>query len=68
MSKKAKRARAAERGTWALCITAGLMLGLGMTPMIGNLILSIVLGACAGAVTAYLFTGNARRSRAGKDH
>lgn len=57
MSKKSKKKAAnAVKGTWALCITAGLMLGLGMTPMIGNLLIGLLAGGCGGALAGYLFT------------
>ncbi len=55
MSKKNKKQNA-KNGTWALCITAGLMLGLGMTPMFGNFIISLLVGGLAGAIAGYLFT------------
>lgn len=57
MSKKSKKKAAnAVKGTWALCITAGLMLGLGMTPMIGSLLISLLVGGSGGAIAGYLFT------------
>lgn len=55
MSKKSKR-KASKQGTWALCITAGLMLGLGMAPLFGGFLVSILLGGLGGALAGYLFT------------
>lgn len=55
MSKKSKR-KASKNGTWALCITAGLVLGLGMAPLVGGFLISVVLGAAAGALAGYFFT------------
>ena len=37
MSKKNKKK--AEQGTYALCITAGLIVGLGLGPLMGNVII-----------------------------
>lgn len=57
MSKSSKKKAAnAVRGTWALCITAGLMLGLGMAPIIGSLPIGLLTGILGGTLAGYLFT------------
>jgi hypothetical protein len=55
MSKKSKKQNA-KNGTWALCITAGLMLGLGMTPMFGNFFISLIVCGIGGGIAGYFFT------------
>ncbi|MEX0618507.1 MAG: hypothetical protein WDZ76_09770 [Pseudohongiellaceae bacterium] len=59
MAKKKKQPDIA--GTYALCITVGLFLGLGMGPFLDNVLLTMLLGALAGAGAGYYFTRNARR-------
>ena len=54
MSKKSKRS--SEQGTYALCITAGLMVGIGLGPILGSVWLSAVAGILLGTVVAYYFT------------
>jgi len=62
MSKKSKKkAASAVKGTWALCLTAGLMLGLGMAPIIGSLPVGLLAGLIGGAVAGYLFTSKKPR-------
>ena len=46
---------------YALCITVGVIVGLGLTPLMGNLLIMMVIGAAAGAVAAYLINKNAPR-------
>ena len=60
MSKN-KAKKNSERGTYALCITTGLIvLGLGLGPLLGMLASSAV-GVLTGGVAAYLI--NNRKSR-----
>lgn len=63
MSRKKKK-NYSPGGTYALCITTGLILGLGLTPLTGNLPLMVVLGAVAGAVSGFLIV----RKAPGKHH
>ena len=50
MSKK-KAKKNSERGTYALCITTGLIVvGLGFGPFLGNVLVSSVLGVVAGGI------------------
>lgn len=54
MSKK-KTKKNAERGTYALCITAGLIgVGLGLGPFLGSVLASSAIGIVAGGVVGYL--------------
>lgn len=61
MSKKSKKK--AEQGTWALCITTGLIIGVGLGPMLGNLLGAVLLGGALGAVAAYVFTHQNKRTK-----
>lgn len=64
MSKK-KAKKNSERGTYALCITTGLILvGLGLGPFFGNVLASSIVGVAIGGVAGYLI--NNRKS--GKKH
>lgn len=55
MSKKSKRQ--AKRGTFALCITAGLVVGVGLGPFVGNMLLSVVIFGLLGIGAGWVFTG-----------
>jgi len=60
MSKKKAKKRA-QQGTYALCITTGLIVvGLGLGPMLGNVLLSSIVGVLIGAISGYLI--NNRKS------
>ena len=53
MSKK-KTKKNSERGTYALCITTGLILiGLGLGPLLGNVLASSAIGVLVGSVAGY---------------
>ena len=52
MSRKQKKQ--AKQGTYALCITAGLIVGLGLGPGFDNVLLSTLIGGALGAVAGYL--------------
>lgn len=58
-----KNRRSAERGTWALCITVGLIVGLGLGPMLGNVLISIIVGGILGAGAGYYFTHRKKRTK-----
>ena len=62
MSKKNKK-KTAERGTYALCITAGLILGIGLGAILNNLLITTVLGVVAGAGAAYFFSHQKKTDR-----
>jgi len=60
MSKK-KAKKKSEQGTYALCITTGLIVvGLGLAPLVGNLLASSAIGVLAGGIAGYLI--NNRKS------
>lgn len=58
MSKKSKKQ--AKRGTFALCITAGLVVGVGLGPFVGNMLLSIVIFGLLGIGAGWVFTHRTR--------
>ena len=62
MSKKNKK-KTAERGTYALCMTAGLILGIGLGAILNNLLITTVLGVVAGAGAAYFFSHQKKTDR-----
>jgi uncharacterized membrane protein YccC len=61
MSKK-KNQKNAGNGTYALCITTGLIVGLGLGPLLGNVLVSTLLGTAIGALAAYLFNHSKKRT------
>lgn len=54
MSKRNKQQSA--QGTYALCITIGLVTGLGFGPYVGSILLSILGGGVLGYGVGYWFT------------
>lgn len=54
MSKKSKKQ--ARQGTLALCITAGLVVGVGLGPFVGNMLISIVIFGLLGIAAGWIFT------------
>lgn len=58
MSKKSKRQ--AKRGTFALCITAGLVVGVGLGPFVGNMLVSVVIFGLLGIGAGWVFTHRTR--------
>lgn len=63
MSKKHKQARA---GTYALCITIGVIVGIGLAPVTNNLLITLIAGTVGGGVVGYLF--DRRSMRAHRKH
>ncbi len=55
MSRKSKK-RQASRGTLALCITAGLIVGVGLGPFVGSVLLSMVIFGLLGVAAGLYFT------------
>lgn len=62
MSKK-NRKKSAERGTYALCMTAGLILGIGLGAILNSLLITTVLGIVAGSGAAYFFSHQNKTGR-----
>lgn len=60
MSKKNKNS---AQGTYALCITAGTVLGFGLSPMLGTVAIPVVLGIAAGCGAGYYFTNKAPQKK-----
>jgi len=48
-------------GIYVLCITIGVFLGIGLTPLSGNLAVMLIIGAATGVVVAYLFVKRAKK-------
>jgi cyanate permease len=67
VSKK-KQQQASPAGVYALCITIGLIVGLGLAPVMGNLLVMVVIGAAGGALAAYLINRKNQRSHAHPHH
>lgn len=62
MSKKMKQ-KTAEQGTYALCITIGIILGIGLGAIMNNLLILTLAGAVVGAAVAYYFNHSKRARR-----
>ncbi len=57
MSKKSKKSKKqAEQGTWALCITAGFIVGVGLGALLDSVIITSLVGTAIGAGAGYYFT------------
>ncbi len=54
MSRKSKKQ--AKQGTLALCITAGLIVGVGLGPFVDNMLISIVIFGLIGIAAGMVFT------------
>lgn len=62
MSKKLKQ-KSAEQGTYALCITIGLIIGVGFGAIADNVLILTLTGLAAGAAVAFYIN---RTKRAGR--
>ncbi len=67
MSKK-KRKEPGTAGVYALAITTGLFIGLGLSPLMGNVLLMLCLGGLAGMASAFLITRNRPQHRHRRRH
>jgi len=54
MSRKSKKQ--AKQGTLALCITAGLIVGVGLGPFVDNMLISIIIFGLLGIAAGMVFT------------
>lgn len=61
MSKKSKKS--ADNGTYALCISVGLIVGLGLGPLLSSVAYSALGGLVIGAIAGYYFTHQKSRSK-----
>ena len=59
MSRKAKPDPA--KGTYALCISMGFILGIGLGPILGAVLISAAAGALLGTAAGYYFTHMKRK-------
>jgi hypothetical protein len=66
MSKKKKSSSAS--GLYAMCITAGIILGLGLTPVMGNMIVMLVIGALSGTAVAFFINKNTPKPKRKHHH
>lgn len=67
MTRKKKKESSAA-GIYALCITVGVIVGLGLTPLVGNLLAMVVVGGIAGTIAAYLVNKKAPRPAHKRHH
>ena len=52
MSKKKNQSSAA--GLYALCVTVGLIVGVGLAPLASNFLIMVIVGGVAGVVVAFI--------------
>lgn len=62
MSRKKAR-RNSEQGTYALCITTGLIIGVGLGAILDSVVLVAVLFGIIGGVAAYLFNHRKKKRK-----
>ncbi|MDP6654050.1 MAG: hypothetical protein QGF90_18380 [Gammaproteobacteria bacterium] len=62
-SKTRKATKSAVQGTYALCITVGLIVGVGLGPILGSVPIASLIGAVLGAGAGYFFSHLKKRSR-----
>ena len=51
MSKKSRKT--SVKDTYAFCLTIGFIVGMGLGPILGSVLISTILGVLAGTSTAY---------------
>lgn len=62
MSKKKAR-KQAEQGVYAFCITVGAIVGFGLGPILGGVLISTVIGLVLGGIVAYLINRASKRRK-----
>ncbi len=60
MSKKNKNA---AQGTYALCITAGTVIGFGLGALLGNVLVPLLLGAAVGWGAGFYFNSRTAKKK-----
>jgi len=64
MTKQTRKQRKQQQqGTYALCITAGAVVGLGLGPLVGSVLIPALLGAALGAGAGYLLNRRSQRKK-----
>ncbi len=61
MSKK-KAKKNLQQGTYALCITTGLILGFGFGAITSNVLVSTIIGIVLGVIAGYLINRPKRKT------
>ena len=61
MSKKSKKST--EQGTYALCITAGFIVGIGLGPLLNSVLITSLIGTLLGAAAGYYFNHQKKRRK-----
>jgi len=68
MSKKKSKRQVTASEIYALCVTIGLVVGLGLSPLMGNILMMAGIGAVAGALLAFLVTRRSAQQRSRRHH
>ena len=68
MSRKKKKRQASAAEVYALCITVGLIVGLGLAPMMDNVLLTTAIGGIGGALAAFLINRKSPRQQQRRHH
>jgi|TARA_B110000263_G_C15197940_1_gene459257 hypothetical protein len=58
-----KNKKTDSRGIYAMCITAGLVFGIGLGPVFGNVSITAIVGMISGAAAGYYFAHQKKRNR-----
>ena len=66
MSKKSKQS--SDQGTYALCITVGFVVGVGLGPAMGSVLIMAIVGVGAGALAGYAFTHRRKNRKRPHSH
>ncbi len=54
MSKKSRKSQ--KRDTYVLCVTVGFIVGVGLAPVLGNILITCSIGVLTGIGAGYFFT------------
>ena len=61
MSRKSRKN--SDQGTYAICITAGLIVGIGMGPVLESVLVSAAAGILLGTATGYVLTHQKKKKQ-----